>query len=242
MSECWSKGTATFLIGGDICTRSCKFCNTATGRPLPLDEGEPVRVAESIRLMKLKYAVITSVDRDDLSDHGACHWATTIRTIRQLNPETVIETLIPDFGGRTELLDIVTEAAPDIIAHNMETVRRLTPTIRSAAKYATSLAVLAHISARSTGKTGIMVGLGETSEEVLELMDDVLCTGTKILTIGQYLRPSKANIPVERYIPLKQFAEWKAAALSKGFTGVESAPLVRSSYHAAELSTAPRLN
>lgn len=233
MGECWSRGTATFMIAGDICTRSCRFCNTMTGKPLPLNPEEPRQVAESIRLMQLKHAVVTSVDRDDLPDLGAAHWASTIREIKAGNPSTTLEVLVPDFGGRMDLLDQVIDAGPDIISHNMETVRRISPSVRSAARYERSLAVLKHISRRGkTAKTGIMVGLGETEEEVLELMDDVLAQGTSILTIGQYLRPSRKNIPVAEYIHPDQFEAYRAIALEKGFRHVESAPLVRSSYHA----------
>ena len=233
MGECWSRGTATFMIGGEICTRSCKFCNTLTGKPLPLDPKEPANVAESIRLMKLKHAVITSVDRDDLPDLGAAHWAETIRTIKVVNPETTVEVLIPDFQGRLELVDQVVEAAPEIISHNMETVRRLTPEVRSAAKYEVSLSVLRRIAERGVvAKTGIMVGLGETDEEIRALMDDVLAVGVSVLTIGQYLQPSRKNIPVKAYITPEHFAEYKVWAFAKGFKKVESAPLVRSSYHA----------
>lgn len=233
MGECWSRGTATFMIAGDICTRSCRFCNTMTGKPLPLNPEEPRQVAESIRLMQLKHAVVTSVDRDDLPDLGAAHWASTIREIKAGNPSTTLEVLVPDFGGRMDLLDQVIDAGPDIISHNMETVRRISPSVRSAARYERSLAVLKHISRRGkTAKTGIMVGLGETEEEVLELMDDVLAQGTSILTIGQYLRPSRKNIPVAEYIHPDQFDAYRAIALEKGFRHVESAPLVRSSYHA----------
>lgn len=233
MGECWSRGTATFMIGGEICTRSCKFCNTLTGKPLPLDPKEPANVAESIRLMQLKHAVITSVDRDDLPDLGAAHWAETIRTIKAVNPETTVEVLIPDFQGRLELVDQVVEAAPEIISHNMETVKRLTPEVRSAAKYEVSLSVLRRIAERGVvAKTGIMVGLGETDEEILTLMDDVLAVGVSVLTIGQYLQPSRKNIPVKAYITPEHFAVYKTWALAKGFKKVESAPLVRSSYHA----------
>lgn len=233
MGECWSRGTATFMIAGDICTRSCRFCNTKTGKPLPLDPAEPQHVAESIRLMQLKHAVITSVDRDDLPDMGASHWAATIRAIKEINPETTIEVLIPDFQGRLDLVDQVIEASPEIISHNMETVRRITPSVRSAAKYDVSLAVLSHISSKkTTAKTGIMVGLGETEEEVYELMDDLLSINVLILTIGQYLQPSRKNLPVEAYITPQQFEIYKLRALEKGFRKVESAPLVRSSYHA----------
>ena len=233
MGECWSRGTATFMIAGEICTRSCRFCNTLTGKPLPLDPREPGRVAESVRLMQLKHAVVTSVDRDDLPDLGAGHWAATIREIKAVNPGTSLEVLIPDFQGRLDLVDLVIDAHPEIISHNMETVRRISPTVRSAAKYETSLAVLRHIAERGvTAKTGIMVGLGETEEEVWELMDDALNQGVRILTIGQYLQPSRKNIPVSEYIHPDQFAAYREKALEKGFRHVESAPLVRSSYHA----------
>lgn len=233
MGECWSRGTATFMIAGEICTRSCRFCNTLTGKPLPLDQKEPVHVAESIRLMELKHAVITSVDRDDLPDQGAQHWVDTIRAIKEINPGTTVEVLIPDFQGRLELVDQVIGAAPEIISHNMETVRRISPQIRSAAKYDVSLSVLARIAAQGvTAKTGIMAGLGETVEEVHELMDDVLSAGVSVLTIGQYLQPSRKNIPVVEYITPEQFESYKSVALQKGFKKVESAPLVRSSYHA----------
>lgn len=233
MGECWSRGTATFMIGGDICTRSCRFCNTLTGKPLPLDPKEPEKVAESIRLMGLRHAVVTSVDRDDLPDLGAQHWVETILTIKRMNPNTTIEVLIPDFQGRLDLVDQIVDTNPEIISHNMETIRRITPLVRSAAKYETSLAVLRRIAQRGiTAKTGIMVGLGETEDEVLELMDDVLETGASVLTIGQYLQPSRKNIPVAEYIHPDQFEKYRQMALDKGFKQVESAPLVRSSYHA----------
>lgn len=233
MGECWSRGTATFMIGGDICTRSCRFCNTLTGKPLPLDPKEPEKVAESIRLMGLRHAVVTSVDRDDLPDLGAQHWVETILTIKRMNPNTTIEVLIPDFQGRLDLVDQIVDANPEIISHNMETIRRITPLVRSAAKYETSLAVLRRIAQRGiTAKTGIMVGLGETEDEVLELMDNVLETGASVLTIGQYLQPSRKNIPVAEYIHPDQFEKYRQMALDKGFKQVESAPLVRSSYHA----------
>jgi len=233
MGECWSRGTATFMIGGEICTRSCRFCNTLTGKPLPLDLNEPVNVAESIRLMELKHAVVTSVDRDDLPDMGASHWVKTIQAIKTVNPGTTLEVLIPDFQGNLDLVDLIVSARPEIISHNMETVRRLTPQIRSAAKYDVSLAVLKRIAEGGVvAKTGIMLGLGETEDEVLALMDDVLKTGVSVLTIGQYLQPSRKNIPVSEYITPDCFEQYRVAALSKGFTHVESAPLVRSSYHA----------
>lgn len=233
MGECWSRGTATFMIGGEICTRSCRFCNTLTGKPLPLDEKEPDHVAESVRLMQLKHAVITSVDRDDLPDLGASHWAKTIMRIKEVNPETTLEVLIPDFQGRLDLVDLVVAAKPEIISHNMETVRRITPDVRSAARYDTSLSVLRRIAEQGVvAKTGIMVGLGETEEEVCQLMDDVLETGASVLTIGQYLQPSRKNIPVSEYVHPDQFEKFRQIALGKGFKHVESAPLVRSSYHA----------
>lgn len=233
MGECWGKGTATFMIGGDICTRCCKFCNTQTGKPLPLDMEEPTHVAESIALMKLSHAVITSVDRDDLPDLGAAHWARTIHEIKRLNPETTIEVLIPDFQGRKELVSQVIEAQPEIISHNMETVKRITPLVRSAARYETSLEVIRQIADSGiTAKSGIMVGLGETPEEVEALMDDLRHTGCQILTIGQYLQPSHKHYPVAEYVTPAQFASYKETGLAKGFDQVESAPLVRSSYHA----------
>lgn len=233
MGECWGKGTATFMIGGDVCTRSCKFCNTETGRPLPLDASEPVHVAESIAMMKLSHAVITSVDRDDLPDLGAAHWACTIKEIKRLTPQTTIEVLIPDFQGRAELVEQVIEARPDIISHNMETVRRISPLVRSAANYDTSLQVIRQIADSGIrAKSGIMVGLGETPAEVEELMDDLLATGCEILTIGQYLQPTHRHYPVAAYIQPAQFVWYKEIGLEKGFKQVESAPLVRSSYHA----------
>lgn len=233
MGECWGRGTATFMIGGNICTRSCKFCNTQTGRPLPLDPQEPTHVAESVRLMKLSHAVVTSVDRDDLPDLGAAHWAQTIREIRRLNPETTIEVLIPDFQGRKDLVEQVIEARPDIISHNMETVRRISPLVRSAARYDTSLEVIRQIAASGiTAKSGIMVGLGETPAEVEELMDDLRAAGCQIMTIGQYLQPSHRHYPVSEYVTPDQFKRYEETGVAKGFTQVESGPLVRSSYHA----------
>ncbi|WP_291584425.1 lipoyl synthase [Bacteroides sp.] len=233
MGECWGKGTATFMIAGDICTRSCKFCNTQTGRPLPLDVNEPTHVAESIALMKLSHAVVTSVDRDDLPDLGAAHWVRTITEIKRINPETTLEVLIPDFQGRMELIDPIISAHPEIISHNMETVRRISPLVRSAANYDTSLKVIHRIaSSNITAKSGIMAGLGETPEEVEELMDNLLAAGCKILTIGQYLQPSHRHYPVAEYVTPEQFAAYKQIGLNKGFEQVESAPLVRSSYHA----------
>lgn len=233
IGDCWARGTATFMILGEICTRSCKFCNTLTGRPLPIDQDEPKNVAESIRLMNLKHAVITSVDRDDLPDLGAEHWAKTIETVKKINPGITLETLIPDFQGNDALIDIVINARPEIISHNIETVKRLTPAVRSAAKYDVSLHVLSHVAkSGTTTKSGLMVGLGETEPEVLETMDDLLNAGCTVLTIGQYLQPSRKNLAVSEYVTPEQFARYKAAGLQKGFRQVESAPLVRSSYHA----------
>ncbi|MFZ4581994.1 MAG: lipoyl synthase [Paludibacter sp.] len=232
-SECWSKGTATLMIGGEICTRSCKFCNTLSGRPLPLDPNEPINVAKTIHLMQLKHAVVTSVDRDDLADGGAQHWAQTIYEIKKQNPQTTLEVLIPDFEGKEELVDLIINEKPNIISHNLETVRRLTPLIRTKAKYDTSLKVLAHIASRGiVAKTGIMLGLGETDEEVLQLMDDALNAGCSVLTIGQYMQPSRKNIAVTAYIHPDKFEEFRLIALQKGFRQVESGPFVRSSYHA----------
>lgn len=233
MGECWGRSTATFMIGGNICTRNCKFCNTQTGHPLSLDPQEPTHVAESVRLMKLSHAVVTSVDRDDLPDLGAAHWAQTIREIRRLNPNTTIEVLIPDFQGRKELVEQVIEPQPDIISHNMETVRRISPLVRSAARYDTSLNVIHQIAASGiTAKSGIMVGLGETPTEIEELMDDLRDAGCQIMTIGQYLQPSRRHYPVAEYITPDQFKCYEEMGMKKGFTQVESGPLVRSSYHA----------
>lgn len=233
MGECWERGTATFMIGGDVCTRSCKFCNTKTGRPRALDPNEPANVAESIRLMGLKHAVVTSVDRDDLADLSANHWVATIRKIKEVNPNTTLEVLIPDFQGKVELIDIVCKAAPNVISHNMETVRRLTPEVRSAAKYDVSLSVLKRIAENGLrAKSGIMVGLGETIDEVIELMDDLRAVDCSVLTIGQYLQPSRKHLTVKEYIHPDIFKELKRIALEKGFKHVESGPLVRSSYHA----------
>ncbi len=236
IGECWSRGTATFMIGGNICTRSCRFCNTASGRPLPLDADEPQHVAESIKLMGLWHAVVTSVDRDDLPDLGAAHWAETIRQIKAVNPTVTMEVLIPDFMGRRELIQQVIDAAPNIISHNMETVRRLTPAVRSVARYDRSLQVLQQVAQSGIrAKTGIMVGLGETPAEVLETMDDLLAIGCSILTIGQYLQPSRRHYPVQEYVTPEQFAEYRRIGMEKGFAQVESGPLVRSSYHAEKL-------
>ncbi|NTW26399.1 MAG: lipoyl synthase [Lentimicrobium sp.] len=233
MGECWNAGTATFMILGDICTRSCRFCATKTGRPLPVDNGEPVRLAESIRLMKLRHCVITSVDRDDLPDGGAEHWAECIRQIKRLNPGVSIEVLIPDFNGNTAHLNLIIHEKPEIISHNLETVRRLTPQIRSAARYERSLSVLKHIASSGLkAKSGIMVGIGETESEVFETMNDLLAAGVSVMTIGQYLRPTLDHLPVEEYITPEIFEKYRIAGIEKGFRHMESRPLVRSSYHA----------
>jgi lipoic acid synthetase len=233
LHECWGRGTATLMILGDICTRSCKFCNVKTGKPLPVDFEEPKRVAESVKLLNLKHVVLTSVDRDDLDDLGAGIWAMTIQEVKKLNPTTTIETLTPDFDGREELIKIVAEAQPEIISHNLETVRRLTPQTRSRAKYDVSLKTL-EIIAKSgvVAKSGIMVGIGEKPEEVYEVMDDLLAAGVKVMTIGQYLQPTKNHLEVVEYITPEQFKEYERIGLEKGFKFVESGPLVRSSYHA----------
>lgn len=233
MGECWAAGTATLMILGDICTRSCKFCATKTGKPNVTDPDEPHNVAESIKLLGLKHAVITSVDRDDLPDKGAAHWANTILEIKKVNPNTTLEVLIPDFDGNEHLIHQIIETQPEIISHNLETVQRLTPLIRSRAQYKLSLKVIAQIAkAGITAKSGIMLGLGETSNEIAETMDDLLAAGCKIFTMGQYLRPSAANVPVSEYVHPDKFEEYRLLGLSKGFSIVESAPLVRSSYHA----------
>jgi len=234
LGECWNQGSATFMISGDICTRSCKFCNTKTGRPLPLDSEEPVRVAQSIRELGLKHAVITSVDRDDLPDAGAGHWAKTLRQIKVYNPQTTLEALIPDFGGDMKNIAEVIETAPEIISHNLETVRRLTPFVRSAAKYERSLRVLKQIGESNVfAKTGIMLGLGETETEIFELMEEVLSAGCYFLSIGQYLQPSLKHLPVKEYIHPDIFEKYKKKAYTLGFRHVESGPLVRSSYRSS---------
>ncbi len=233
LGECWAKGTATFMIGGEICTRNCKFCNTKSGKPLPLNQLEPKNIAQSIALMKIEHAVITSVDRDDLPDYGSNHWVDTIIAIKQQNPKTTIEVLIPDFQGDKDCINRIIEAKPNIISHNMETVRRITPLVRSVATYDTSLNVIKQIADSGIpAKSGIMVGLNETVAEVEQLMDDLIAVGCSILTIGQYLQPSRKHYPVSEYITPEQFEDYKATALRKGFRSVESGPLVRSSYHA----------
>jgi lipoyl synthase len=230
-AECWSRGSATFMILGDICTRSCRFCNTKTGKPLPVDPEEPTKLAESLHLMNLKHAVITSVDRDDLDDLGAGHWVNVINAAKKLNPGITIEVLIPDFQGRQELVQKIIDTKPEIVSHNIETVRRLTPEVRSAASYDRSMAVLAQLSkAGIRSKSGFMLGLGETEPEILEAMDDLLEVGCKVLTLGQYLQPTRKHLPVCAYIHPDEFQRYKEIGIKKGFSIVESGPLVRSSY------------
>jgi lipoic acid synthetase len=233
MCDCWERGTATLMILGDICTRSCKFCNVKTGKPGSADPGEPERVADSVKLMGLKHCVLTSVDRDDLDDGGAGIWAATIRAVKEKNPGTTIEALIPDFQGKKDLILQVIEAGAEVISHNLETVRRLTPEVRSVASYDTSLEVIRIISESGVrAKSGIMTGLGERSEEIMETMDDLIEAGCEVFTIGQYLQPSKQHIPVHAFTTPEEFESYRIAGLEKGFAHVESQPLVRSSYKA----------
>lgn len=233
IGECWNVGNATLMILGDICTRSCRFCGTASGRPLPPDSGEPERVAGVVKALGLKHCVITSVDRDDLPDGGSRHWAETIRKIKEDNPDVTIEALIPDFRGNIEDIDRVIRAGPEVISHNIETVRRLTPAIRSVAKYEVSLSVLKHIASHGLrAKSGLMLGLGESEDEVTEALHDLYSSGCRIVTMGQYLAPSLNHIPVAEYVTPKKFDEYRRKGLDIGFEFVESGPLVRSSYHA----------
>ena len=233
MGECWGAGTATFMILGNICTRSCGFCAVATGRPKPADSQEPQRVAQSVKLMNVKHCVITSVDRDDLKDGGSIIWAETIKAIREASPETTLETLIPDFQGKWENLQRIIDVKPEIVSHNIETVKRLTREVRVQAKYDRSLEVLQRLKqAGLKTKSGIMLGLGETEQEVYEAMDDLRKAGCDILTLGQYLQPTKQHLPVIEFIHPDIFTKYKNAGLAKGFRYVESGPLVRSSYHA----------
>jgi lipoic acid synthetase len=233
IGECWNAGNATFMILGDICTRACKFCATKTGKPLPPDPDEPERLAESVKKMKLRHCVITSVDRDDLSDGGASFWAETIKRVKDVNPETTIESLIPDFDGKGEYIQKIINAGPDVISHNIETVRRLTPFIRSKAKYERSLDVLRYISERGkVAKSGFMLGLGESEQEIIQTISDLYEAGCKILTIGQYLQPAFEYMEVVEYISPGKFEEYRIEALRLGFPFVESSPLVRSSFHA----------
>jgi len=231
--DCWGRGTATFMILGNICTRSCKFCAVATGRPLAVDLQEPVRVAESVQKMGVRHCVITSVDRDDLEDEGAGIWAETIRAVKRLSPGTTIETLVPDFRGRKELLQQVIDARPEVISHNLETVHRLTPKVRSAAIYERSLEVIKWVAESGIrSKSGIMLGLGETTEEVLRVMDDLRKAGCEVMTIGQYLQPTLKHLPVVEYVTPAQFEFYRQEGIKRGFRHIESSPLVRSSYKA----------
>ena len=235
LSECWGRGTATFMILGDVCTRACRFCNVKTGSPGGIvDHGEPDRLADTIEKMKLKHCVLTSVDRDDLPDGGAGFWATTVRRVKERNPELTIETLIPDFNGVEEFINLVIDSGPNIVSHNMETVRRMTPKVRSRAKYDTSLKTIEIIakSGKVRPKSGMMVGLGETEEEVIQTMDDLINVGCKVLTIGQYLQPTRKHLGVKEYVSIEQFRKYREIGLEKGFQFVESGPLVRSSYRA----------
>ncbi len=237
IGECWGAGTATFMILGEICTRSCKFCAVKTGRPMPVDTKEPERLLRTIRTMGIRHAVITSVDRDDLPDKGSGAWAATVRTLKEGNPGLSMETLIPDFDAIPQLVERVINEQPEVISHNLETVKRLTPQIRSRAQYHRSLEVVRMISSSGrVSKSGLMLGLGETQEEVLQAMDDLREAGCQVLTLGQYLQPSMNHMPVEEYIHPDQFARLKEMGLEKGFSAVESSPLVRSSYHAEKHS------
>lgn len=231
--ECWGNGTATFMIGGNICTRSCKFCNVATGKPLPLDKKEISDIVDSVKSLKLKHIVITSVDRDDLPDLGASHWADMIRTLKKECPEVTMEVLIPDFQGRRELVQMVIDEKPDVISHNLETVRRLTPDVRCHATYDTSLAVIRQVAESGIrSKSGIMLGLGETRDEILQTMNDLRDVGCEVMTIGQYLQPTAKHYPIHDYIHPDVFEEYRLEGLKLGFRHMESAPMVRSSYHA----------
>lgn len=232
MGECWSEGTATFMILGNICTRSCGFCAVATGRPEAVDWDEPQRVAEAIHLMTVKHAVITSVDRDELKDGGSIIWHNTIKAVKNLNPGTTLETLIPDFRGNAEQVQRIIDAAPEVVSHNMETVERLTRQVRVQAKYRRSLDVLRMLKEGGMRtKTGIMLGLGETKEEIIQSMKDLLSVGCDVLTLGQYLQPTKKHLPVQRFVHPDEFAALREIGYELGFDYVESGPLVRSSYH-----------
>lgn len=233
MGECWGEGTATFMILGNVCTRSCGFCSVATGKPLDVDEFEPAKVAQSVKLMNIKHAVITSVDRDDLADGGSNIWVATIKSIRRKSPGTTMETLIPDFAGKWENLQKIIDAAPEVVSHNLETVRRLTKQVRIQAKYDRSLEVLMRLKKGGMKtKSGVMLGLGETESEIIETIDDLSSVGVNILTLGQYLQPTPKHLKVQNFIHPEKFDEYREYALTKGFRFVESGPLVRSSYHA----------
>jgi lipoic acid synthetase len=232
MGECWGAGTATFMILGNICTRSCGFCSVATGRPEAVDWDEPQRVAEAIHLMKVKHAVITSVDRDELPDGGSTIWYNTIKSVKQLNPETTLETLIPDFKGNTDQAQRIVEAHPEVVSHNIETVERLTRQVRIQAKYWRSMEILSYLKSKGMRvKSGIMVGLGETKEEVVQTLQDLYNNGVDVVTIGQYLQPTKKHLEVQRFVHPDEFAEYREIGYSLGLDYVESGPLVRSSYH-----------
>ncbi|MEZ4794953.1 MAG: lipoyl synthase [Flavobacteriaceae bacterium] len=234
MGECWTDGTATFMILGNICTRSCGFCGVKTGRPETVDWDEPEKVAHSIKIMNIKHAVITSVDRDDLKDMGSIIWAETVKAIRRMNPKTTLETLIPDFQGVTRNIDRIIDVAPEVVSHNMETVKRLTREVRIQAKYERSLEVLRYLKSQGVARTksGIMLGLGESESEVLETLQDLRSVGLDIVTLGQYLQPSKKHLPVKEFITPDQFKKYETIGLEMGFRHVESGALVRSSYHA----------
>ena len=232
-AECWGNGTATFMLCGAVCTRNCRFCNVTGGKPGPLDPQEIEDIVRSVKELKLKHVVITSVTRDDLPDGGARHWAAMIRRLHEECPGVTMEVLIPDMQGRTDLLDIILDEHPDVISHNLETVRRLTPEVRRVATYDRSLQVLKYLADKGANtKSGIMLGLGETQEEVLQVMDDLRAVGCRIMTIGQYLQPSKLHYPVQDYIHPDKFEEYRLKGIEKGFAHIESAPMVRSSYHA----------
>ncbi|MCS6821786.1 MAG: lipoyl synthase [Microscillaceae bacterium] len=232
-AECWGNGTATFMILGDICTRACRFCAVKTGKPQAVNWNEPLEVAKSIQLMQLKHCVITSVDRDDLPDYGAEFWAVTIAKVKELNPNTTIEVLIPDFKGKAECIQRVIDQKPNVISHNIETIRRLTRKVRRNSDYDRSLSVLKQVAqAGIRAKSGIMLGLGETETEVLQTMDDLLAVGCQVMTIGQYLQPTKEHLPVQAFIHPETFKKYEEIGLQKGFRFVESGALVRSSYHA----------
>ena len=234
MGECWGEGTATFMILGNVCTRSCGFCGVKTGRPEEVDWAEPEKVARSIKIMGIRHAVITSVDRDDLKDMGSILWAETVKAIRRMNPETTLETLIPDFQGVERHMDRILEVAPEVISHNMETVRRLTREVRIQAKYDRSLGVLRYLKDQGANRTksGIMLGLGEQEEEVIQTLEDLRDAGVDVVTIGQYLQPSKKHLPVKAFITPEQFDKYREIGLGMGFRHVESGALVRSSYKA----------
>ena len=234
MGECWTEGTATFMILGNVCTRSCGFCGVKTGRPQDVDWDEPEKVARSIKIMKIKHAVITSVDRDDLKDMGSILWAETVKAIRRMNPETTLETLIPDFQGQTKPLDRIVKVAPEVVSHNMETVRRLTREVRIQAQYDRSLEVLTYLKDQGINRTksGIMLGLGEREDEVIQTLEDLRQARVDVVTLGQYLQPSKRHLPVKEFITPEQFKTYETIGLSMGFRHVESGALVRSSYKA----------